>query len=123
MNDEAAFLRAICEHPDEDTPRLVFADWLQEQGGPVNTAWANGIRAGVGSPRRHERRARAAVEAVRDVVRTGEVARAPGPATGPDTRLGSRVPHVRLGPLFRPPRVVAAVGVPRPDSEARCVRS
>jgi uncharacterized protein (TIGR02996 family) len=47
MNEEAAFLRAICEHPDEDTPRLVFADWLTEQGGPVNTAWAGGIRAQV----------------------------------------------------------------------------
>jgi uncharacterized protein (TIGR02996 family) len=42
---EDAFLRAICENPDEDTPRLVFADWLTEQGGPVNTAWANGMRA------------------------------------------------------------------------------
>src|SRR4051794_34673610 len=47
MNEEAAFLRAICENPDDDTPRLVFADWLTEQGGPVNTAWANGIRAQV----------------------------------------------------------------------------
>jgi uncharacterized protein (TIGR02996 family) len=47
MDDEAAFLRAICEHPDEDTPRLVFADWLTEQGGAVNVAWANGIRAQV----------------------------------------------------------------------------
>jgi uncharacterized protein (TIGR02996 family) len=47
MSDEAAFLRAICENPDEDTPRLVFADWLAEQGGAVNAAWANGIRAQV----------------------------------------------------------------------------
>jgi uncharacterized protein (TIGR02996 family) len=45
MTEEEAFLRAICEQPDEDTPRLVFADWLTEQGGAVNTAWANGIRA------------------------------------------------------------------------------
>lgn len=47
MNDEAALLRAICENPDEDTPRLMFADWLSEQGGAVNVAWANGIRAQV----------------------------------------------------------------------------
>ena len=47
MSEEDALLRAICEHPDEDTPRLVFADWLSEQGGPVNAAWANGIRAQV----------------------------------------------------------------------------
>jgi uncharacterized protein (TIGR02996 family) len=45
MSDEAALLRAICDHPDDDTPRLVFADWLTEQGGPVNCAWANAIRA------------------------------------------------------------------------------
>jgi uncharacterized protein (TIGR02996 family) len=46
MSDsEAAFLHAICEHPDDDTPRLVFADWLTEQGGAVNGAWASGIRA------------------------------------------------------------------------------
>lgn len=47
MNEEAALLRAICEHPDEDTPRLVFADWLTEQGSAVNVAWASGIRAQV----------------------------------------------------------------------------
>lgn len=27
-----AFLRAICEEPDDDTPRLVYADWLEENG-------------------------------------------------------------------------------------------
>jgi uncharacterized protein (TIGR02996 family) len=32
MNECAALLRAICDNPDDDTPRLVFADWLQEQG-------------------------------------------------------------------------------------------
>jgi uncharacterized protein (TIGR02996 family) len=32
MNERAALLRAICETPDDDTPRLVFADWLQEHG-------------------------------------------------------------------------------------------
>lgn len=47
MDEEAALLRAICEHPDEDTPRLVFADWLQEQGGPLENAWAGAIRAQV----------------------------------------------------------------------------
>lgn len=30
--DREAFLRSICEPPDEDTPRLVYADWLQEHG-------------------------------------------------------------------------------------------
>lgn len=44
FDDEAAFLRAICENPEDDTLRLVFADWLDEQGGEVDAAWANGIR-------------------------------------------------------------------------------
>lgn len=32
MNTEAAFLADIAEHPDDDAPRLVFADWLEDQG-------------------------------------------------------------------------------------------
>jgi len=32
VNDEAAFTAAILAEPDEDTPRLVYADWLQEHG-------------------------------------------------------------------------------------------
>ena len=32
MNEKAALLSAIRETPDDDTPRLVFADWLQENG-------------------------------------------------------------------------------------------
>ena len=30
--DEQSFLAAIYAAPDDDTPRLVFADWLQENG-------------------------------------------------------------------------------------------
>jgi uncharacterized protein (TIGR02996 family) len=44
---ELAFLRTICEQPDEDTPRLVFADYLDEQGGEVNALWAELIRVQV----------------------------------------------------------------------------
>ena len=33
LDEESAFLRTICEHPGDDVPRLVFADWLQENGG------------------------------------------------------------------------------------------
>lgn len=29
---ESAFLRDICEHPSDDVTRLVFADWLEDQG-------------------------------------------------------------------------------------------
>jgi uncharacterized protein (TIGR02996 family) len=32
MATEAAFLADIIEHPDEDAPRLIFADWLEEHG-------------------------------------------------------------------------------------------
>jgi uncharacterized protein (TIGR02996 family) len=31
---EDAFLQTVLEHPDDDIPRLVFADWLEEQGNP-----------------------------------------------------------------------------------------
>jgi uncharacterized protein (TIGR02996 family) len=39
-----AFLEAILQDPDDDTPRLVFADWLEEQGDPANTARAEFVR-------------------------------------------------------------------------------
>jgi uncharacterized protein (TIGR02996 family) len=39
MNDHDALLRAICENPREDTPRLVFADWLEENGQPERAAF------------------------------------------------------------------------------------
>lgn len=32
MTEREAFVRRICEQPACDTPRLVFADWLQENG-------------------------------------------------------------------------------------------
>src|SRR5688500_1981869 len=32
MNDGQALLDAVCETPDDDTPRLVYADWLEENG-------------------------------------------------------------------------------------------
>ena len=34
MRDEEAFLRAIAETPDDDAPRLVYADWLEDHGRP-----------------------------------------------------------------------------------------
>jgi uncharacterized protein (TIGR02996 family) len=34
MNQEEAFLQAIREDPDDDTVRLIFADWLEERGDP-----------------------------------------------------------------------------------------
>ena len=34
MTEEAALLAAIVAHPADDTPRLVYADWLDEHGRP-----------------------------------------------------------------------------------------
>ncbi len=44
MSDRDALLAAICAQPDEDTPRLVFADWCEEYGEPARAAF---IRAQV----------------------------------------------------------------------------
>src|SRR3954451_6868321 len=32
--EEAAFLDRVCADPDDDAPRLIFADWLDEHGDP-----------------------------------------------------------------------------------------
>src|SRR6266550_3426966 len=34
MGDREGFFRAITEDSEDDAPRLVFADWLDEQGDP-----------------------------------------------------------------------------------------
>lgn len=34
MTDGDRLLRAILDHPEEDTPRLLYADWLEENGRP-----------------------------------------------------------------------------------------
>src|SRR5438067_8652841 len=34
MTEERAFLTAILERPDDDATKLVYADWLEEQGDP-----------------------------------------------------------------------------------------
>jgi len=34
MTEEEALVRAVCETPDDDTPRLVYADWLDENDKP-----------------------------------------------------------------------------------------
>ena len=39
MSDEAAFLAAIRAEPDEDGPRLRYADWLEENGDPDRSAF------------------------------------------------------------------------------------
>lgn len=39
-----AFLQEILAHPDDDAPRLIFADWLEEQGDADSVARAELIR-------------------------------------------------------------------------------
>ena len=41
------FLREIKEHPDDDTPRLIFADWLQEHGDAAAAARGEFLRSRV----------------------------------------------------------------------------
>src|SRR5262245_34977672 len=44
MSDAAAFLEAIRAEPAADAPRLVYADWLDEQGGAADRDRAEFIR-------------------------------------------------------------------------------
>jgi|GEM_PF-2834790 len=47
MPDDAAFVRMIAATPDDDAPRLVYADYLEESGDPVKMARAEFIRVQV----------------------------------------------------------------------------
>lgn len=47
MSTEAALLAAIATDPDDDTARLVYADFLEEKGGESDVARAQFIRAQV----------------------------------------------------------------------------
>lgn len=48
MTEREMLLRVVCENPDDDTPRLVFADWLDENGEPERAEF---IRIQVASAR------------------------------------------------------------------------
>src|SRR5579871_6871188 len=45
--DVRSFFRAIKENPDDDTPRLIFADWLQERGDAASAARGEYLRLSV----------------------------------------------------------------------------
>lgn len=47
MSDEQALLAAIISAPDDDTPRLVYADFLDERSGPGDAHFAAYIRCNV----------------------------------------------------------------------------
>jgi len=34
VSDQQAFMNSIIDDPDDDLPRLIYADWLEEQGNP-----------------------------------------------------------------------------------------
>lgn len=55
MSDELALLAAILANPDEDTPRLVFADYLDENGSGSSAARAEFIRLQIDITRHPER--------------------------------------------------------------------
>ena len=44
LSDRDALLAAIRANPDEDTPRLMFADWLDEHGDDASRTRAEFIR-------------------------------------------------------------------------------
>lgn len=44
LSDHDALLRTIIAHPEDDLPRLVFADFLEESGHPAHVARAHFIR-------------------------------------------------------------------------------
>ena len=39
MTQQDALYRAVCEHPNEDTPRLIFADLVEEEGDSLRAAF------------------------------------------------------------------------------------
>ncbi len=62
MAREEGFLQAIAAAPDDDTPRLVYADWLDEHGNAARAEFirtqvrlASGDSTGIGRLRRRER--------------------------------------------------------------------
>src|SRR6516225_3050806 len=45
MSDQKSLLAAILAAPEDDAPRLVYADWLEEHGGADDLARSELIRA------------------------------------------------------------------------------
>lgn len=87
MTDEDALLAAIAAHPDEDTPRLMFADWLDEHDRPLRAEFIRlqcaTKKPGRLSPGGHKKAARRLDELVRNHRRE----LIPGPLGGELTAL------------------------------------
>jgi uncharacterized protein (TIGR02996 family) len=76
MTAEDAFLIDILAHPDESAPRLIYADWLEDQGDP-RSAWVRKgcelLASPAGSPERNRARENFRVELFREGVTLPEV--------------------------------------------------
>src|SRR5438045_4052183 len=48
---EHALSKAILEEPDDDLPRLAYADWFEERGGEADAARAEFIRVQIAQAR------------------------------------------------------------------------
>ena len=61
MNDETPFIEAILANPEDEAPRLIYADWLEERGDPrgeflrVENALANLTRGNARGPALRDR--------------------------------------------------------------------
>ena len=51
MSERDALLRAVCENPGDDTVRLAFADWCDENGEPDRAAFVRLDVSGAPTPR------------------------------------------------------------------------
>lgn len=74
---KAALLRAVCEAPGDDLPRLAYADWLEEYGGQAGELVAEYIRRSIGLYRGDRWNGRQALDAfeasVRETVATNHL--------------------------------------------------
>jgi uncharacterized protein (TIGR02996 family) len=89
-SDGEALFRAICERPWEDTPRLVYADWLEEFGDALRAEF---IRVQVELAR--------ATDKARMVELEGRADRLRAESAGRWTRGSPTQPGVRIGPELR----------------------
>ena len=70
MDDRRALMAAIIANPDEDTPRLALADWLQEHGDKYDQARAAFIRLQIEADRAGKKASLAEKQAKRCANRT-----------------------------------------------------
>ncbi|MBX9584635.1 MAG: TIGR02996 domain-containing protein [Gemmataceae bacterium] len=76
MTDDEAFARAVVDRPGDDTPRLVYADWLDDHDQPARAAY---------------------LRAEREAVRTGDAAGLRDLAAGLDAVWVARVSRPPVG--------------------------